>query len=68
MELDSRWVKEAVQLGRTGVVPGSADPGWAPVGPSLHGSAGGVRCFRCRMGPHALLAYMALFRDKYRIN
>jgi len=39
MELDSRWVKEAVQLGRTGAFPGSVDlvdrptqagPQWAP--------------------------------------
>ena len=56
------------KLGLTGAGPGSADPGWAPVGPNLHGSAGGVRCFRCRMGPPALLAYMALFRYEYGIG
>ena len=66
-ELDSRWVKEAVpqswaSLGLAQDQPTyrSVDPGWAPVGPNLPGSAGGVRCFRCRMGPPALLAYMAL--------
>ena len=46
----------------------SVDLGWAPVGPSLRGSTGMVVCLIDRMGPPALLAYMALFEHKYRID
>ena len=74
-ELDSRWVKEAVRrswasLGLAQIRPTyrSAGPGWAPVGPSLRGSTSGVISLRGRMGPPALLAYMALFECKYGIN
>ena len=73
--LDSRWVKEAVPrswaslgLAQSRPTYRSAGPGWAPVGPTLRGSTGGVISLRGRMGPPALLAYMALFECKYRIN
>ena len=75
MELDSRWVKEVVprnlaSLGLAQVRPTnrSVDPVWARVGPSLHGSTGMVVCLRDTMGPPALVAYMALFEHKYRID
>ena len=74
-ELDSRWVMEAVRrswasLGLAQIWPTyrSAGPGWAPVGPSLRGSTGGVISLRGRMGPPALFSYMALFECKYGIN
>ena len=74
-ELGSRWVKEVVHrswasLGLAQIRPTyrSVGPGWAPVGPSLRGSIGGVISLRGRMGPPALLAYMALFECKYEIN
>ena len=74
-ELDSRWVKEAVPrswaslgLAQSRPTYRSAGPGYAPVGPSLRGSTSGVISLRGRMGPPALLAYMALFECKYGIN
>ena len=75
MELDFKRVTEAVvrrwaslELAQVWPTYRSADPGWAPVGPRLRGSAGGVMCLRGITGPPALLAYMALFRYKCVID
>ena len=74
-ELDSRWVKEAVprswaslKLAQVQPTYRSVDPVWALVGPSLRGSTGMVMFLRDTMGPLALLAYMALFENKYGID
>ena len=74
-ELDSRWVKEAVQrswasleLAQVRLTWWISRPRPGPSGPQLARVAGGVRCLRGRTGPPALLAYMALFRYKCVID